>query len=79
LLPVGHIVKNLNILLTILKEKIYNKNKWACIQWCSKTTKLQDQDHLFFKTTFSRPLFLKTIKLLNQDHWRSQKFWLGGA
>jgi len=33
------------------------------------------------KTTFSRPrpLLLKTIKLLTQDHWRSQKFWLGGA
>jgi len=33
------------------------------------------------KTTFSRPrpIFLKTIKLLTQDHWRSQKFWLGGA
>jgi len=29
--------------------------------------------------TFSRPrpLFLKTVKLLTQDHWRSQKFWLG--
>jgi len=33
------------------------------------------------KTTFSRPrpLFLKTIKLLTKDHWRSQKFWLGGT
>jgi len=57
----------------------------ALLQGCSKTTKLQDQDHLFFKigqaktkTTFSRQLFLKTIKLLTQDHWRSQKFWLGG-
>jgi len=32
------------------------------------------------KTTFSRPrpLFLKTIKLLTQDHWLSQKFdWEG--
>jgi len=28
------------------------------------------------KTAFSRPrsLFLKTIKLLTQDHWHSQKF-----
>jgi len=28
------------------------------------------------KTTFSRPrpLFLKTMKLLTQDHWRNQKF-----
>jgi len=33
------------------------------------------------KTTFSRPrpLFLKTIKLLTQDHWHSKKFRLGGA
>jgi len=33
------------------------------------------------KTTFSRPrpLFLKSIKLLTQDRWRSQKFWLGRA
>jgi len=33
------------------------------------------------KTTFSgpRPLFFRTIKLLTQDHWRSQKFWLRGA
>jgi len=30
----------------------------------------QDQDH-FFKT---KTTFLKTIKLLIQDHWRSQKF-----
>jgi len=44
--------------------------------------------HFFFKTktgqtktTFLRPgpLFLKTIKLLTQDHWRSQKFWLRQA
>jgi len=33
------------------------------------------------KTTFSRPrpFFIKTIKLLTQDHWRNQKFWLGGV
>jgi len=32
------------------------------------------------KTTFSRPkpVFLKTIKLLTQDHWSSQKFRLRG-
>jgi len=41
-------------------------------QWCSKTTKLQDQDHLIFQ---DQDRFLKTIKLLTQDHWRSQKFW----
>jgi len=37
----------------------------------------QDQDH-FFKTK-TKIAFLKTIKLLTQDHWRSQKFWLEGA
>jgi len=37
----------------------------------------QDQDH-FFKTK-TKTVFLKTIKLLTQDYWRSQKFWLGGA
>jgi len=33
------------------------------------------------KTIFSRPrsLFVKAIKLLTQDHWRSQKFRLGGV
>jgi len=31
----------------------------------------QDQKHLFFKI---KTTFLKTIKLLTQDHWRSQKF-----
>jgi len=30
----------------------------------------------FFKT---KTAFLKTIKLLTQDHWRRQKFWLGEA
>jgi len=30
----------------------------------------------FFKT---KTAFLKTIKLLTLDHWRSQKFWLRGA
>jgi len=46
-------------------------------QWCSKTTKLQDQDHLFFQDQDRSGQ--ETIKLLTQDHWRSQKFWLGGA
>jgi len=74
-----------------------------------KTTKLQDQDHLFFQVqnqdwsgqdkdqdrsgqdkdqdrsgqdkdqdyffkTKTKTAFLKTIKLLTQDYWRSQKF-----
>jgi len=41
-------------------------------QWCSKTTKLQDQDH-FFET---KTVFLKTIKLLTQNlkkHFLTEK------
>jgi len=57
-------------------------------QWCSKTTKLQDQDHLYFQDQDrsgqdhffkTKTAFLKTNKLLTQDHWRSQKFWLREA
>jgi len=64
--------QHLEIFGILLKKCILGNSS----QWCSKTTKLH-------KTTFSRPrptpLFLKTIKLLPQDHWRSQKFWLGEA
>jgi len=48
-------------------------NWCAACQWCSNTTKLQDQDHLFFQDKGqdhffkTKTAFLKTIKLLTQD------------
>jgi len=45
--------------------------KWFA---CSPVLKLLQP--LSYKT---KTAFLKTIKLLTQDHWRSQKFWMGGA
>jgi len=57
-------------------------------QWCSKTTKLQDQDLLFFHDQDrsgqdhffkTKTAFFKNHKLLTQNHLRSEKFWLGGA
>jgi len=35
-----------------------------------------DQNHLFFQ---GQDHFFKTIKILTQCHWHSQKFWLGGV
>jgi len=56
------------------------KNLISDVEW-SLSYKTKTTYFFKTKTTFSRPrpLCLKTIKFFTQDHWRSQKFWLGKA
>jgi len=72
------------LLICIFWQKIFEKFNWN--RDVARPLSYKTKNTYFFKTgqaktAFSRPrpLFLKTIKLLTQDRWHSQKFWLGGV
>jgi len=62
-----HCIRNPKAQQLLGKTKLHWISRKCPDQWCSKTTNLQDQDHLYFqdktvqaktKTTFSRPRLL---------------------